>query len=276
MTFSTVLVHVDATPHSDARVQLATNLAKRYSARLCGLYVVEDPVEVVLPVDANFNGVATRARARAESKEEQREACFKGCLLRAQIEGDWHQAHGETAVLLPHWARRADLAIVGQGDPDDALDAAAVTATYTLLESGRPILVVPYAGHLETIGTNIVIAWKDTREAARALSDALPLLQRATRVTVLTVNPADDVTSVADEREGVLTYLDGHGIKAHFDSMYGTDISAGDLILNRCSDLGADLLVAGGYGRSHVRERFMGGVTRTLFEQMTLPVLMSH
>ncbi len=274
MTLSRILVHVDATPHSDARVELAASLAKRFAARLTGIYVIEpDPVEVVLPLDVDYGGAADRARTRSEARQSHCETHFSGCLRRADLPGDWNAAQAEAAFVVPHWARRADLTVAGQSDPDDALDTASDVATHTLLESGRPVLVVPYAGRFDTVGTNVVVAWKETREAARAVHDAMPLLQAAESVTLLAVNAPED-TSGAEQT--VLDHLETHGVKARFARLDGSELSAGELILNRCYDLGADLLVAGGYGHSRVRERILGGVTRTLFEQMTLPVLMSH
>ena len=274
MTLSNILVHADATPHSDTRVELAASLANRFAARLSGLYVIEpDPVEVVMPVDMDVGGAAAQARARSEQRESQCETHFKGCLRQTSVAGDWQEARGEAEFIVPYRARFADLTVLGQSDPDDVLDYGSLVATHTLLESGRPVLMVPYAGRFTTLGANIVVAWKETREAARAVADALPLLQAADSVTVLAVNPPDEPK---DAGKAVLAYLAGHGVKAQFARLDGGELGAGEMILNRCFDLGADLLVSGGYGHSRVRERILGGVTRTLFEQMTLPVLMSH
>jgi len=277
MTISNLLVHVDATVHSDARVQVAAELAKRFNARLSGLYVIEpDPVEVIMPVDANFGGTASQARARSEARENPCEAHFNGCLRIKSLTGEWHSARGEAEVLVSRQARLTDLTVAGQSDPDDPLDNASGVAARTLLESGRPVLMVPYAGRFDSLGANVVVAWKETREAARALNDALPFLQIASTVTILAINPAEEPENVAKAGQAVLAHLATHGVKAQFARVDGSELSAGELILNRCFDLGADLLVAGGYGHSRVRERILGGVTRTLFEQMTVPVLLSH
>jgi nucleotide-binding universal stress UspA family protein len=146
-----------------------------------------------------------------------------------------------------------------------------------LITSGRPILVVPYIGRLETFGTNILVGWNNSRESARAINDAIPLLAKAASVTILEANligrrPAiDDVTSV-----DITRHLTRHGISAKRARTVAAGISASDALLSYAADVSADLLVVGGYGHSRLRELILGGVTRELLQHMTLPVLMSH
>jgi len=145
------------------------------------------------------------------------------------------------------------------------------------LASGRPILVVPYAGHFETVGRRVLVGWNATREAARAVNDAMPLLAAAEMVTVLTI----------DAREGphghgelpgadISLHMARHGVKAGIERTVSADLSVGDVLLSRAADLGADLLVMGAYGHSRARELLLGGATRALLRSMTIPVLMSH
>jgi nucleotide-binding universal stress UspA family protein len=141
------------------------------------------------------------------------------------------------------------------------------------------LLVVPYVGAPTTIGNNVLVAWDGGREAARALTDAMPLLRRATRVTVGCLDPgasARGADSAGRERLG--GYLRRHGIAAEIDytKLGPGDIPIGDWILSRVADLGCDLLVMGGYGHPRWREQVLGGATRTLLSSMTVPVLMSH
>ena len=140
-----------------------------------------------------------------------------------------------------------------------------------------PVLVVPYAGRYETVGRRVLIGWSATREAARAVSDAMPLLAAAEIVTVLTID-AREGTDAHGELPGadISLHLARHGVKAEIERTVSAGIPAGDVLLSRAADLGADLLVIGAYGHSRVRELLLGGVTRSILQSMTLPVLMSH
>jgi len=169
--------------------------------------------------------------------------------------------------------------VIGQADPDNPPPAVARSLVEdVLMTAGRPLLVVPYAGRFETVGTNALVGWTRTREAARAVHDALPLLAPAATVTVLTVESGraasdTEVLPTADIAE----HLARHGLNVSAArSVVSDGLSPADVLLDYASDLGADLLVVGGYGHSRTRQMIMGGVTRGLLLHMTLPVLMSH
>jgi nucleotide-binding universal stress UspA family protein len=138
-------------------------------------------------------------------------------------------------------------------------------------------LIVPYAGHFATIGQRVLVGWDTSREATRAIRDALPLLGTAQAVTILSIDPQPT-------REGhgavpgadMACYLARHGIDAVAEWSVSNGIDAGNVLLSRAADLSADLLVIGAYGHPRFRELVLGGVTRTILESMTLPVLMSH
>jgi nucleotide-binding universal stress UspA family protein len=134
---------------------------------------------------------------------------------------------------------------------------------------------------VRTLGDNVLLAWDGSREAARAAADALPLLQRARHVGVDIVRRRvhHDSRQSPDAPEGidVAAWLDAHGVRASFSTTpHHIGIGTGATLLNRASDLHADLLVMGAYGHTRARERVFGGVTRTMLESMTVPVLMSH
>jgi nucleotide-binding universal stress UspA family protein len=122
-----------------------------------------------------------------------------------------------------------------------------------------------------------MIAWDSGREAARAVNDALPVLEQATAVTVLSVNPRPGIDLHGEEPGAdIALHLSRHGVKVEVQQTQVEEINVGDTVLSRLADLGCDLLVMGAYGHSRLREVVLGGVTRTLFESMTVPVLMSH
>jgi nucleotide-binding universal stress UspA family protein len=139
------------------------------------------------------------------------------------------------------------------------------------------VLLVPYAGNVETIGERILVAWKDTREAARAVGDAMPFLRQARFVQALTVRPKDD--------EAVETFIAEQQLKHFFalreldvtvKRIVAADVNAGEFLLSQAADTSADLIVMGGYSQRRIRELIWGGVTRTMLRSMTVPVLMSH
>jgi nucleotide-binding universal stress UspA family protein len=175
-------------------------------------------------------------------------------------------------------ARYVDLTILGQLDPDRG-DAELIRPRpeQVTLASGRPILVVPYAGHFATVGRRVLIGWNATREATRAVNDAMPLLIEADVVTVLTIDAREGPDGHGElPGADISLHLARHGVKATVERTVSAGISAGDVLLSRAADLGADLLVIGAYGHSRVRELLLGGATRSILQSMTLPVLMSH
>ncbi len=280
MAYKDILVYVDATQRSDERVTLAAEIALRHGAHLTGLYVVEPESSDPILSSALSYGAAPLAADSAQSRavQHEAEARFRDTLRQFAIPGEWRLVTGLPEEVVPVHARYADFAIIGQSDPDVAADYGTRVATRTLLTSGRPALTIPYAGQFKAVATNVLVAWNDTREAARALNDALPLLSRAEMVTVLAINPQahrarDDGTGGATE---VALHLTRHGVKAEAARLQAREIAPGDVILNRAFDLGADLLVSGAYGHSQTREFVLGGATRDLFDRMTLPVFMSH
>jgi nucleotide-binding universal stress UspA family protein len=145
-----------------------------------------------------------------------------------------------------------------------------------VVNSGRPILVVPHNGETTSLGEHSVIAWDGSREAARAVTDAIPLLKLSKLVQVLIINPQRQGDAHGEEPGAdIALFLSRHGIKIEVATRFGGH-STGATILTACKELGADLLVMGGYGHSRFREMIMGGTTRTILERMTIPVLMSH
>jgi nucleotide-binding universal stress UspA family protein len=195
-----------------------------------------------------------------------------------RISVEWRAiAEGPEANPALH-ARYADLAILGQIDPDgNEMAAIRPRPERVALESGRPVLVVPYAGHFETMGRRVVVAWDASREATRAVNDAIPLLAAAETVTVLAIDPHQGPTGHGElPGADISLHLARHGVKATIERTVSAGVPPGEVLLSRAADLAADLLVMGAYGHSRARELLLGGVTRTILNSMTVPVLMSH
>ena len=137
--------------------------------------------------------------------------------------------------------------------------------------------MVPYAGTFDTVGRRVLVAWDGTREAARAANDALPLLENAEAVTVMFVGARE--TTLAEHHpsiERIVHHLQRHGIPAKTEETLQGDLRISDVLLSRAADLAVDLIVAGAYHHSQLREALVGGVSRELLDHMTVPVLMSH
>lgn len=281
MALKDVLVLLDAGPRSDMRLGVAAALARRYGAHLTGLFVVEIPESAFLYGTTMPYGIAAPdlvADTRAELMERAKpvEARFRDVAARNGLESEWRMAEGVTASVLAQHAHYSDLVVVGQPESGDGGHGHEVVAT-TLMSGGRPVLVVPWAGEFTDIGSRVLVAWNASKEATRAVHDAMPLLEQAKAVTVLAINPRN---GIGDEGElpaaDIALHLARHGVKAEAAHTVTQDISEGDALLSYAADASADLIVAGGYGHSRARELVFGGVTRSLLRAMTVPVLLSH
>jgi nucleotide-binding universal stress UspA family protein len=279
MTYKDLLVHVDDTKGCAARLNAAVDLAVAHEAHLTGVYIIDDPSPAMfagayVPSDL-LDSLQQRARERAEAAL----ARFSEVAARNQISFETRidrVLYTEVADALGTNARYADLAIVGQADADDAEGPTYLPEEVTLA-SGRPTLVIPYIGPQPTLGQRVTIAWAATRESARAVNDALPMLARAEAVDVVTVNPSDAPFGHGEEPGAdIALHLARHGIKVEVKRIETRDMDVANTILSHLADRGSDLLVMGAYGHSRLRELVLGGVTRTILREMTVPVLMAH
>ena len=292
-----IVVVLDNSAPSETRLATAIALAQQHGAYLTGLSALDlltpprpvvqsrrTPEADTQPASMLMNwGVVQppdypEAETLAAEEAERIEAAFWERLRSSGLQGDWRMASGKVSETVVCRARHADLVILGQIDPDRPPPAATRQLVEdVLMTSGRPILVIPYVGRFETFSTKILVGWNNSREAARAVSDAIPLLAKAASVTILEASPLgrkpapDDATS-AD----ITRHLGRHGISAETARTVMTNISASDALLSYAADVSAEMLVVGGYGHSRLRELMLGGVTRELLQHMTLPVLMSH
>jgi nucleotide-binding universal stress UspA family protein len=283
MGFKDILLQIDDSRGRDSRLNLAVDIARRQGAQLTGLFALEplDLSGLVAPSGADIatvqalDDIRERYRAQRRAAGDRLRAGFEDATRRAGIASEWRALEGDPAELAIHEARYADLIILGQSDPDEPLSRADIPGA-VLLGAGRPILVIPFIGS-ETIGRNVLVAWRTTREAARAVNDALPFLTAADSVTVLTINPERDGDGQPDRSTAeIARHLARHGIEAEASHIDAADIEVGEALLSRAADLDSDLIVMGGYGHSRLREFALGGTTRTLLQHMTVPVLLSH
>jgi nucleotide-binding universal stress UspA family protein len=170
----------------------------------------------------------------------------------------------------------SDLVVVGQHEPGSAIEGVAADfAQQVFLHTGTPTLVVPHAGSFPSTGRCVLVAWKETPQAVRAIRDALPLLRVAQRVVLCAVAEHEEDDDMPGRFDPVRLWLATHGVEAEV-RREGPTSGVGERLLSLAADVGADLLVAGGYGHTRLREWALGGVTRHLLQHMTVPTLLSH
>jgi nucleotide-binding universal stress UspA family protein len=280
MAYRDLLLHLDDSRGCAQRIDAAVRLAGQHGAHLTGLYpIVEIPllhyIRRHIPRD-----VQASMDAEAQLQAETAVKGFREVAERGGVAYETRTDHALDTTLarvLSMHARYADLVILGQVDPYKPSYVGSDLPEQVVLASGRPVLIVPHDWAPGPIGERVVIAWDASREAARAVSDALPILGRAESVLVLSVDPR---STPLDHGElpgaDIASHLARHEIEVEVQTVETDRMEIGDALLSFAADRGRDLLVMGAYGHSRVRELVLGGATRTVLRSMTLPVLMAH
>ena len=272
MSIQHLLVHVDASERATARLDFAVALAKRFQAKLTGLFAQKESFGPSI--------VARRASENLLKAMDETRARFEAAATAAGVTGEWWQVeHGEHTNVVTQTvicSRYADLAILGQHDPDASVVPEDLVEQ-VLLNSGRPVLVFPHIGRFGAPGGKALIAWNGSREAARAVNDAIPFMQSAESVTVLAVHAGEmphDPGKVPNV--DIVAHLAAHGIEASMERLPLSEIAFADAVLNRCYETDSNLLVMGGYGQYGFPFLHRGSNTRHILRTLTLPALLSH
>lgn len=278
MAYKTILVHLDAAKGIGSRLDIAFSLAQKFDAHLVGLHALSAaPLPGWAVAEAGEVIEKAQAKARAALAQEGRKA-WDAAVQRANCSKcEWRSSSADALEAVTLHARYADLVVIGQDDGSGASGLTPDFEQHLLLASGRPVLLVPYASEKRPVGNNVLVAWNASREATRAVTDALPLLQGAKQVQVAAFN-AGRKGGTHGEVPGadIGLYLSRHGVRVTVSQYQADDVDVGNQLLSRAADLDTDLIVMGAYGHSRMAELILGGVTRTLLESMTVPVLMSH
>jgi nucleotide-binding universal stress UspA family protein len=281
MDYKTILVHLDSGARRSERLELAFTLAERYEAHLVGLFALSAMrLPAYVRADPSDALNAAQNRRRAESAREA-EAAFRATAARhGGVKSEWRASTADALSAVRLNARYSDLVIAGQRERErDAEEATGVAPEFVdelVLSCGRPVLLVPYAGRFHDAGKRVLVAWNASAEASRAIADALPLLVGAGSVNVIVFETGPAGDHGEEPGADAALYLARHGVKATVSRYGSPDVDVGSQILSRAADMGADLIVMGAYGHSRMRELILGGVTRTILESMTAPVLMSR
>jgi nucleotide-binding universal stress UspA family protein len=255
----------------------AISVAAAFDAHLAGIAFLYDPI---VPI----SGAGYIPAEVIETQERDNEAATRAALDRFSAASARAGVTAEPLTLsasfagvgeqFGHIARRFDLSIVGQSEPETSA-VEEIIAESALFESGRPVIIVPYIQKAPLKLDRVMLCWDGSRAAARAVADAIPLLARAGHVEVVIVA---NERGKRDEIQGadIGAHLARHGLDVEVKRTALGDIDVADVILSHAADTGSDFIVMGGYGHSRLREFVLGGVTRSIFRSMTVPVLMSH
>lgn len=280
MSYKTILVHVDH--GASERIKLAIMIARSEGARLVGA-AVTGATKFISQAGLITDSDPSLADHLAAQLDTLRDGAKAALGEFERIMQDIHVCSVETRIVddevdgFLSLTRSNDLVVVGQTNPEDP--SAAVTPEFpehVVVRSGRPVLIVPYAGHFDRLGSRVMIGWDASASATRAVANALPILTRADSVSIVVFNPEPIEASDRPEAGAdIAQYLAHHGVKADVIRQK-TDIDIGNALLSMATDLNSDSIVMGAYGHSRLRESLLGGATRTVLESMTIPVLMSH
>ncbi|MFY0479791.1 universal stress protein [Achromobacter marplatensis] len=274
-----IAVHLDHGFDCKRRTELALSLAKRHQAELVGVYASAAPPQYYYGESV----LMSRTLNVMKELQAQNRAAVQNAFLEAAAKADVPAVvrAGETApsVCVALHARTSDLVIVSQFNRDD-IEAAheAEFVEQMLLTAGRPVLVLPSSGHFPVVGERVLFCWDGSREAARALGDAMPALRLATQLIALTMDEgAASQKGDAVPFEDLATYCVAQGTPAPDHVRRDIKgVGVGSTILNAAADHSVDMIVMGAYGHSKLRQWAMGGATASILKSMTVPIMFSH
>lgn len=273
MAIRNILLHAFEGEAGNTVRDVAFALAQKHDSHVSALSIVDNtpiPAYVVPYVPVNLSDTyIEEARKTAENVEAQTraEAEKQGVRL------DWNYEEGDLCGHMNVHARYADICVVGQGTGSDVpVGPANLLPDELILGSGRPVFIVPYGYKADGLGKKVLVAWNGSAQATRAVHDAMPLLQNADNVRILSVGGPENHLPGAE----ISAHLAQHDVNAEAHHAVEDGLSTAETISENASDWGADLVVCGAWGHSRLRETVLGGVTRHLLRNMTVPVVMSH
>lgn len=289
MSIATILALIDGTASSEAALQAALQLGKRFSARVDLLHVEIDVATAVPVVGEGMSGAAVEQIMQSLQAEAQTRAAEARRLFEAHSKKDklavvepdaaprpgafavsFRHVVGREADEIVHRGRLSDLIVLARaGGPAEGEASAAFDVA--LFDTGRPTILVP-AKPVAAIGDTVAVAWNQTREAARAVGGAMPILTKAKTVVILTGRES----AASPEPSELANYLAAHGVSAKTWAFSPKSGSIGDELLAEAQKAGADLMVMGAYGHSRLRELVLGGATRGVLSRGAIPVLLAH
>jgi len=279
MPYKTILVHINNERRASVLIEHAAHLAETFSSHVIGLYVFP-AYRLIPPVPMPFaKELAGTLHNELHEEQKRIRKIFEASVSGRPFVGEWRlitQENNPVAETVLAQTKAADLIIASQADPNWGFSSIIDCPERLAIEGGRPLLVIPNAGRFAPVPKVAVIGWNGRREGVRAAFDALPLLKLAQRVEIVTVKEGvqEDRGRLPDTE--IATALARHGIKANVTVHAARSASAAHELRRIAAELHADLLVMGAYGHTRIAEFVLGGATRDMLKEMTIPVLFSH
>jgi nucleotide-binding universal stress UspA family protein len=272
-----IVVNISLAPNRDVATDFAVSMGRAYEAHVAGVAFQYDPLIALVAMDGIPADIIESQRLESEQAAKAAAARFEDVARGAAVSADSRIVDATVGVAASRFARiarRFDLSVIGQADPDRTGPEDLIIEG-ALFESGRPVLIVPYIQKAGLKVDRIMLCWDGSRNAARATADAMPFFKRSKLVEVFVV---DSGRLKSDELPGadIAQHLARHGLNVRVTRTVAGDIDIASTILAHVADSGADFLVMGGYGHSRLREFVLGGATRGILTSMTVPTLMSH
>jgi len=282
MGLKDILVHIDADAGSGAgnrRRDFALSLAAAHDAHLSAIIFALEPTIPPMIMGEVPGSLLESQRERAVENAQAAATAFTEAADRAGVRSEVRVINCTEAAAAPTLAvhgRTTDLIVLGQEEPDDVLAIRELLIEAALFETGRAVLVVPYIGVQATALSHVMVAWDGRREASRAASEAMPLMEKADDVSVIIVG--NDAPSAHGGEPGadLALHLARHDLEVNIKRIGDAGIDIGNALLSHAADSEANLLVMGGYGHSRFRQFVFGGTTNGILSSMTIPVLMAH
>jgi len=271
-----ILVSIDGTDADKASIDAALSLAQRFDSHITCVYE-EKLYDYSSYADLYADAIAAafdkqlfeeNAAITRQFKDRTRSRKSKSTLIIEKPLND---------KIMLSYAYVNDIIVCAQNDTEKAVFGDRNLPEHLVMGSGKPVLIIPYIGFPETMGKNIIVAWDNSREASRALHDALPLLVQAEKVHIFSMISKDGEENERAALADLAAHLSRHDVNVETSPyLFDHDVSVAEMLLSRASDYDADLIVMGAYGHSRLREYTLGGTTRTILNSMTIPVLMTH
>jgi nucleotide-binding universal stress UspA family protein len=274
MAYAAMMVHIDAERPSEQRVRLAVDLARRFSSVLIGVTGWSPGLGFAVNGALIETDPVMRQAAEMTGLIEAAEMTFRSAAAAANVPHEWRGHVGRPIDIVVRESRAADLVIVAREQASEGF-LVSLDIGGTILRLGRPVIAVPN-GIASLQARRVVIAWKDVREARRALGDALPFLKEADDVLIVEVSEQGEEAEAQARLDDVIKYLRHHKVSVRAKAYLRTKSTIASELLRFASDERADLLVAGAYGHSRFGEWVFGGVTRELLAGSRICCLLSH
>ncbi len=278
MAIKQLLVGFDGNEASQSATRQAVLMAKKYDASVTGMHVFrhetfESHIRRWIP-----DSVARQIDSAEQDAEREIEQAFRRLVQEAGHKGttDWITAEGSPIVMIPRYARYFDILLLGQFTRVARTERQSLPPEDLLLRSGTPVILVPTKYAVRPFKEEAAVAWDGSRSAARALSDAMQILETKNKLDVLRVSAGADASDKIPPELDIIKHMAAHGIAANTVNLTGSGSGVGAAIVEYCRNADPDVLVMGAFGRGKFVDMLFGGTTRYVLENMPVPVLMSH